>query len=240
MNFTKTKKLYHFTSFDSAVKIIQNKTLRYSPLKVMNDIYESNRPIFVDYKLNNPYNQIQLLEKEFAKFRQISLTQDSTNKMGFAISPMWGHYAEKGNGVCLVFDKDKIIEKLQNGEYFSLISYDDEYTGAVICDQTNIDSWFKDNHKEIFFHKSNEWSYEQEYRIVKKCSSNDNAWEFVNFEDALIAVIMCYTEGVSHSQSIFCSKNYEELTRLTNVPIFEYGCFLNDCGLKDYDGNSIW
>ena len=206
----------------------------------MNDIQESNRHIFVDNKIPNPYHHIPLLKAEFAKYRQISLTQDSEEKMGFAISPMWGHYSEKGNGICRVLEKDRITEKLQHNEYFGLISYDNEYTGAVICNQSNIDNWFQNNHKEIFFHKSKEWSYEQEFRIVKRCSSNDDKWEFLNFEDALIAVIMCYAPGVSHDHSVFCSENYENLTGLTNVPILGYGCFSNDFGLMGRDGNSVW
>lgn len=30
-----------------------------------------------------------------------------------AISAMWGHYADKNHGVCIVFDKNKLVEILK-------------------------------------------------------------------------------------------------------------------------------
>lgn len=136
--------------------------------------------------------------------------------------------------------RNKIIEKLQNKEYHNHITYDKKHTGAVICNQSDIDNWFEKNKDDIFFRKSEEWNYEQEYRIIKKCSTNNEEFEYINFDNALIAVIMCYAPGVSHDQSFFCSENYKKLKRLTDVPILEYGYLFNIYNLRDCLGNSIW
>ena len=50
-----------------------------------------------------------------AKYRQISLTIDDMeqNKLGFDLHQMWGLYADKGKGVCLVFDKDTKVSQVK-------------------------------------------------------------------------------------------------------------------------------
>ena len=60
-----------------------------------------------------------LLEAELRRYQQISFAQDreceDCTYLGFDLHSMWGLYADKGYGVCLVFDKDKLT--LQNGDY---------------------------------------------------------------------------------------------------------------------------
>ena len=46
--FEKTEKLYHFTSFDTALKIIESNRLRFGRLNNMNDIHENDKIEFVD------------------------------------------------------------------------------------------------------------------------------------------------------------------------------------------------
>ena len=41
--FEKTEKLYHFTSFDTALKIIESNRLRFGRLNNMNDIHENDK-----------------------------------------------------------------------------------------------------------------------------------------------------------------------------------------------------
>ena len=97
--FLKTEKLYHYTSFESAIKILVSNKLLFGKLSNLNDINESFRPLFYSSSINHE-NAL----KELSKYKQISLARDGKLK-GFAIPSMWGHYAEKGYGVCLVFDK---------------------------------------------------------------------------------------------------------------------------------------
>lgn len=109
--FEQTEKLYHFTKFDTALKILESNRLRFGRLDNMNDIHENDKIEFVDSN-NQPINRfpsrvLDALHDEIYKYRQISLTADDkpSDKLGFNLHQMWGLYAEKGEGVCFVFDK---------------------------------------------------------------------------------------------------------------------------------------
>jgi hypothetical protein len=80
----------------------------------MNDLHESGKIIFVDAN-NNPIkdissNKLKKIVDEIYKYRQISFTIDKPKKekLGFDLLQMWGIYADKGEGVCLVFDKEEL------------------------------------------------------------------------------------------------------------------------------------
>lgn len=119
--FNKTEKLYHYTTFESGLKIIASKKLLFGKLKDMNDINESYRGIFYEEGISEDD-----VKKELSKYRQCSLTMDSPCS-GYYIPAMWGHYAEKGNGICLVFDKKKILSTLTADIHHNNINYDDDY-----------------------------------------------------------------------------------------------------------------
>lgn len=125
MSFIETEKLYHYTSFENALKIIAAGKLRYSRLNGLNDINEAYRVECVDtcgQVSSSDYDQDfaciskGVISRALRNFRQISLSMDKEEKPGFAILPMWGHYAQKGKGVCLVFDKKKLLSKLLPGD----------------------------------------------------------------------------------------------------------------------------
>lgn len=76
---------------------------------------------------------------------------------------MWAHYADSHKGVCLKFDI------LEDTEFFSpakKVSYTNEYP---------VYNYLKDKNdfvKQMFFTKSNEWSYEGEIRVLKNKKEN--------------------------------------------------------------------
>lgn len=110
--FAKMVRLYHFTSFKNACKIVGSKQMRFGKLSQMNDLVESNKMVFqrvVYGNLDEDNLNGLFAEKEMHKYQQISFAQDRyvDNRIyeGFNLHPMWGLYADKGNGVCLVFEK---------------------------------------------------------------------------------------------------------------------------------------
>ena len=105
MTYCDGDKLFHYTKFDSALKIIISNKLRFGRFEDMNDIAEVNRDIFANIPLDVVY-------KELGKYQSISLTIDRQSPRGFEINPLWGHYADKGKGICLVFDKAKLLDCL--------------------------------------------------------------------------------------------------------------------------------
>ena len=92
------KMVYHYTSIESAKKILETKSLRFGRLNGMNDINESYRAIWYPHEAED----VDKYENAVYSYRQISLTLDKPTKRGFDIPPMWGHYAQKGAGVCIV------------------------------------------------------------------------------------------------------------------------------------------
>ena len=110
--FESTNKLYHYTKFDTAIKILKSNSLRFGRLHDMNDIHENDKLSYVNSAgipiSSFPSEVLDVIDCEMAKYRQISLTvdDDKQDKLGFDLHQMWGLYAEKGQGVCLVFDKD--------------------------------------------------------------------------------------------------------------------------------------
>ena len=238
--FEATEKLYHYTSFLSALKIIHTGKLLYSSLKNLNDINESFRPVFVgcDGKDGKyPEIDLQLLTQAIQKFKQISFSMDKGENKGFAISAMWGHYAEKGNGVCLVFDKEKIEQQLkQDTEYGKVVEYSSEYDPSVISDNLKedesayVDMLFN-SREQFFFTKTLDWSYEQEYRIIKKTDSGNS--DYLEFGDALFAVIMYNAPDITPGDNCSASLQYTMLQEIRkDLPICCYASFLGDKNLS--------
>ena len=115
--FKSINKLYHFTKFDTAIKILGSHNLRFGRLHDMKDIHENDKLSYVNLQGNTIQSfQSEILEAidvEMAKYRQISFTDDNKQgNLGFDLHQMWGLYADKGQGVCLVFDKDILCRKL--------------------------------------------------------------------------------------------------------------------------------
>lgn len=238
--FQQIDKLYHYTKFDTAIRIILSQSLKFGRLGDMNDVNEAYKRISYAYRSTVKTEDVQ---KELKLYRQISLTMDSSTYQGFDISAMWGHYAEKGKGVCLVFDKQKLLKCLPTDMRSRKVHYKRKFKGNVHIDSDNIAKSLKRRRKEFFFTKSSDWKYEQEFRIitkVKDCSDD----LYLDFKDSLIAVIIQYADGcndyVPTNDKVFSSLNFKILSRVAerNLLILEYGDFFGELTLCDSEGES--
>lgn len=186
-DFEKIEKLYHYTTFESAWHILTNQTLLFGALPDMNDIYEQHKQIGFNYNSNLELNN--LFYKELGKYKQISFTIDDKRK-GFDIPAMWGHYAAKGNGVCLVFDKNKILERISDNLYFhGRITYNKDSNNVIVVNDVHnkkgIRPFLDKNKLDIFMSKTEDWSYEQEYRIV----TNDRQAKSLDIQGCVICAL---------------------------------------------------
>lgn len=233
--FQYKEKLYHYTSFESACKIISLDQLKFSELNKMNDINESYRPSYCPINANN-----NTIENEISKYRQISLTMDGAY-MGFNIPAMWGHYAERGNGVCLVFDKLKLLKSIDKESNSDPVIYTDEYNSDVIIIEDNISDFIKKHKEELFFRKTRDWSYEQEYRIIKRYDSKTETLKYLPLKNSLMAIVMLYAKGVEKRYSVFNSAEYRILNELIkDKPIVELGRILDETNLTYNNGDEFW
>ena len=258
--FEKTEKLYHFTSFDTALKIIESNCLRYGKLNNMNDIHENDKIVFVD-GCNHPISKFPLgvldaLLEEIYKYRQISLTADTKDgaKNGFDLHQMWGLYADKGEGVCLVFDKNELKKGFSNDIIYKRVSYDEtveSYYVSISNNPCEIAREVMEHASSIFFHKRKEWEHEQEYRLLKRCPISMRE-EYLFLDCALKYVILSsklrnIDEGLYFKKIKKIKEKVEKVEIARNVgktgkiPVLIYGNGLFDYALCTEDGEEeLW
>lgn len=172
--------LFHYTKFESLLKILETMTLRSSPLCKMNDLNEAN--------INSlDWNQDFMLMFKAEKYvkEQCSIISFSKNYLtgpicqeGSNHPAMWAHYAEDSKGVCIVLDKDTLLEN--NNKQLAKLFYKIEpvsYTlhnapkhGIEYETYTNISDFVRKNYKELFYKKHVDWSYEDEIRFFVESS----------------------------------------------------------------------
>ena len=159
--FIKTSKLFHYTSFDSAKLIIDKGSLRFGSLPDMNDYIESKKVIGIDgiHHATEDRLTLQAVDDYIRNIGQISLTI-GRGCHGFEISPMWGHYAQKNKGCCLVFDKKRLLETAKNINCWSApINYVTrvaQWYITDICVKEDIEPYFDQHKEEVFFQKTKE------------------------------------------------------------------------------------
>ena len=84
-----------------------------------------------------------------------------------------GLYADKGEGVCLVFDKKELEKGFDPAVLHDRVSYDkavDSYYISLSNTTDKVSVEIREHANEIFFHKRREWEHEQEYRLLRRCS----------------------------------------------------------------------
>ena len=223
--------LYHFTTVETAKLIIESMSLKYGNLKDMNDINESYRFMYADCSTGADWESIRLAEEEIRQYRQLSLSQDiirtrldsktgerrTYREMAFAIDPMWGHYGDKGNGVCIVLDTGRILEAVaQNGGVCGAVGYSDLYNSDMIIKghtAEEIRAEFHKNRKQYFFKKTAGWKYEQEFRILKR-SEDESTEEYLPIKDAIVAVIMHSAKDLKPGEHCSASADYQSIENL--------------------------
>ena len=258
--FEKTEKLYHFTSFDTALKIIESNHLRYGRLNNMNDIHENDKIVLVDAN-NHPTNKfpsdvLDELYDEIYKYRQISLTADDNegDKNGFDLHQMWGLYADKGEGVCLIFDKKELEKGFGSATLHDRVSYDktvDSYYISLSNTADKVSVEIREHANEIFFHKRREWEHEQEYRLLRRCPLATRE-EYLFLGHALKFVILSSRlhnlDEVLYFKKIKNIKDKIEKTEkarnrgeVGRIPVLVYGNGLLDYALCTEDGTEeLW
>lgn len=144
--------LYKFSSHDKALKTLDKMSLRYGPLTQMNDITEKNKFIscgnaynyasffFPDEEANKKANDATITAKNFvAHLCQLCFSVDPSDKESYNYRmynclPLWGNYSENGEGVCFVFDKNKIKEKIEEQKANRIFHVD----GMIKYNTTNL------------------------------------------------------------------------------------------------------
>lgn len=212
--FQEIDKLYHYTSLKNGLLILLSRTMIMSHPSKMNDINESYRPIYCSLE-----NDIEKVEKEIKKYYQSSFTLDDGKTPGFFIPAMWGHYADKGYGVCIVFDRKKLISRIESYGYcYDKVRYNENYDSSILV-EGNPQKYIREHINNVFFTKSKDWSYEREYRVI--CRSNVEPVE-IDISDCIVAVIVNNFKDIDCNEQQTNSPTYKTLiNRLsgTDIPV---------------------
>lgn len=180
------KKLYHYTSFDSFVKIWLSKSLRFSPVSNVNDIQEK----VIEASIANT-KQIELARRFIAirkSYKQVSFTMDYDSYLKGCMSPMmWGLYADKTKGVCIELDYDKI--HFPSNSLKGMVRYKtilNKYNGISpdVNTENDLNKFILKHQIELFFTKNKCWLGENEYRVLSKDE------DYLNIENAVSAVYL--------------------------------------------------
>lgn len=228
--FEEMPRLYHFTNYDAACKIIESGRLKFGKSFRMNDLIESNRVVFQRVLTNDVSDSGMFAEEEMRKYQQISFSQDREYDgryfLGFDLHSMWGLYANKGYGVCLVFDKDKIkfldCDFAGDVKYSDFVTQDFEFKNKS---RAGIKAEVWRRKEEVFFNKRKEWEYEQEYRVIRRARKELDL-EFLDVSNSLSFVIICKDYSVCGLDSMFDGDIYRDLHCLNKrLPVltYEYG-----------------
>ena len=224
-------RLYHYTSFNSFVRIWLTQTLKFGVITDMNDMFENN-PSSQCHALG----EAKLLDKylkEKKRYKQISLTMDyDSYTQGCMSQMMWGQYGDKGKGVCIEFDYTKLVKHITKHMYHDAINYTPQLPEPpAITEEAakDWDSFFKYRQKELFFTKHDCWSKENEYRIVSKID------DYLKIDGAITALYItkpkskeyeCIEKLLINNDDIYFKCVYQD--SMPNV-----GTYLNICDVED-------
>lgn len=205
------RKLYHYTSFESFVKIWLSQKILLGSIENVNDFMEYKHTVEVNnpccLPLTEAFNDVRM------SFRQLSFTLDDDQMEGFKNPMMWGQYANKGRGVCMEFDFNKLyLNYKDKSEVFDgFVCYKDKLPKLPpingIITRNDIRRYILRNKEPIMFTKFTVWDAENEYRIV-----SDNISE-IEIGNTISAV---YLTSCLSDECVFVEKLLEN----TNVPVW--------------------
>lgn len=217
----KSAHLYHYTSFDSFVKIWLSQQLLFSPLNKMNDIQEKS--VRCASPSLDSAEMLMEYRKQREEYKQISFTMDFDSYFKGCMSPtMWGHYADKSKGVCLEIDPSKISfpgHVLRGPVHYR--KYLQHYMPIPNTLKTKDDmaKYIRRNAKRIFFTKQSSWRDENEYRVVSLDQKS------LDISGAIVAV---YLTSFNSTECLLVEKLVDD-----KVPVrfLTYSAALDNCSI---------
>ncbi|MDO6739392.1 DUF2971 domain-containing protein [Wenyingzhuangia sp. 2_MG-2023] len=186
------KKLYHYTSFNTFVKIWCTKKLKLGELTEVNDLLEMNGNIQTESPQQTPlifaYKDIR------TSYKQLSFTMDYDSYIKGCMSPlMWGVYGDKRKGVCIEFDYKKL--NIPNNFLKDIVKYFPAVKNVVtlpieLKTKKDIKNFVERNAKENFFIKQESWKGENEFRLIS--DKND----YLDISSAISSVYLTSYDSV--------------------------------------------
>lgn len=196
--------LYHFTRLDSAKKILTSMQLRLGNFENANDPTENLIHIYNMSSNPSEYG----ISRRMRELRFLSFSYDPNERDCINMQPMWNHYGDKWEGVCIEVDLGKFMDENRYIiEKYGIVDDKIEYgmagrtlvpevlfltstKGKSSSAERTFSDWmiYEDNWRRRFFCKDDSWSYEQEYRFLALKDYSDEI--FLSIQNSLKRVIL--------------------------------------------------
>ncbi len=219
--FNNDKYIAHYTNLEAAILILDSKKIRLGHKNNTNDLYENNKNWFFEEPYPSDMHTCEIfdckeikksIENKINKHIQIFSTIGYQEKRTLYNRPRaWAQYGDNHNGVCLIFNKDKLIEKFNNNNIIKSL-----YGKMTYIDWINIiqsQGYYKTpndikklsnllNSPELLFEEVNknhslntklfikdiDWEHENEYRFLAFSKNIDNI--YIDYNDSLEAIVL--------------------------------------------------
>lgn len=164
--------LYHFTTADSLMKIVENMTLRLSSFTLLNDLNENE--LNCERSWGMDVINIQNFIREHC--RLICFTQNYIQdghpfcQSGCNHPRMWAQYADNSKGACIVINEKEFLkrnQKILEGKFFKIdhVKYPLSLYNKDIKTHEDEKMFIMENYDHLFFKKYIDWGQEHERRL---------------------------------------------------------------------------
>lgn len=214
--------LYHYTSAEAAIQyILPQGQMRLSSLGRMNDMWES-RPWMPNLHGDMSYGLIGREHREYIRggFDRVIRTSskvacftqekpevndlmDLFEGRGWAHLAMWWHYGRQNTGVCLAFDKQRLIDEFDRVQDSAVFQFHGDVNYRTrdyliahqgiklrLIEEFGLDAMalrYATHYADrLFFEKHSDWANEAEYRMIRNDGSAE-PW-YLNVSGALAGV----------------------------------------------------
>jgi hypothetical protein len=214
---------FHYTTREAAFgDIIPQRRLRFSTYARMRDPMENKQWAFPAAYFVSDDEPADLRERAYFEFHHraaeifeqahlLAFTVDTEYPWpdelfgrGWARARMWEQYAEAHKGVCLMFDRGRLSQRISNDLHrqLNVRPYEKsvEYTprgGELTLDLAKfptpvpadfVRDFIEENHHELFFKKTLDWETEHEYRFATTAPPGEPL--YADYGDALVGIIV--------------------------------------------------
>lgn len=197
------KKLYKYEVIDeNKINTIINNELWFSNPDDFNDPFDSCGICFNENEVKNFLKDIDVskLINSFKQDVKICCLSEEVNSM-----PMWTHYAQNHEGMCIEYDFSKIDYKNRFSKYLFPVVYKTERYNITNILKDLINDKTEDAAYMLFFMmqiKHISWSYEKEWRIIFKSKELHNNMRLPIKPSALYLGLNCSSENMEYIKKI--------------------------------------
>lgn len=182
--------LYHFTTAESLLKIVENMTLRLSSFALLNDLNEEE--LSCERSGGMDVINIKTFIREHCGL--ICFTQNYKQnghpfcQTGCNHPRMWAQYADNSHGACVVINEQKFLKKNKDvlrGKFYKIdnVNYSLSLYNKKIQTHSKPEKFIKENWEHLFFKKYIDWEQEHERRLfgidIPNCLSIKGCIEFI-------------------------------------------------------------